>query len=373
MKISPSRSVLIVLLLFVLLFVQTGDLSAQSGNPPAFTPASIRFEDDVTSVLVEGNTAYVGTLTRFYILDMTHPITPRTIGSIDAPILEATIKNGHIYATSGSYLRIIDVREPMSPIILSKNRLPENTGHNTISLHDQYVFIGHDTGLAAIDVSDPYSPTLVGNLEYVVGGVNGIEIREVVTDMGQRRYAYLATQQNRVWEGMYGGGLRIVDVTDPTDMQQIYPCGNVRCTDWDMFDLAVEGNYIFTVRYADPEIDGLYIYDVSDPNELREVAFQRITAPAWHVAVQNNRAHVATGSALENFGSIQTFDVTDKANPRQVGLHGIEVNPINARLAASPACLFVPQGARGLKILCESTITPTPPSLVYMPMVQAAG
>lgn len=373
MKSLPGRFVLNALLLLVLSMMPALPLSAQSGNPPAFTPASIRFEDDVISVTVDGDNAYVGTYTKLYILDTTHPMNPRTTGSLDIPVLDAVIEDKMMYATSGSYLLVMDVTDSAFPQMLSMNRMPSGS-HKAIALFDTHVYIGHNTGLAAINVSDPYSPTLVGNLEYVVGGVNGIEIREVVTDMGQRRYAYLATQRNRVWEGFYGGGLRIVDVTDPADMQQIYPCRSAICpTDCDMLDLAGEGDYIFTIQAIDHENDRLYIHDISDPDAIQEVAFHEMSQPAWHVAVQNNQAHVATGSALENFGSIQTFDVTDKANPRQVGLHGIEVNPINARLAASPACLFVPQGARGLKILCESTITPTPPSLVYMPMVQAAG
>ncbi len=68
---------------------------------------------------------------------------------------------------------------------------------------------------------------------------------------------------------------------------------------------------------------------------------------------------------------MHTVDVKERGNIRQLGLRELEFKTASGlyRIVASDGCLCIPKGKKGLNILCETSITPTPPSLVYLPML----
>ncbi|MCO6452013.1 MAG: hypothetical protein J5I90_14615 [Caldilineales bacterium] len=378
MKTFAIRTLLFLLFLFASLFTASSQAAAQDGTLPHFTPASIWFDDEVRSVTVDGNIAYVGMDTRLTLLDVAQPTEPATLGSIDVSVKVSVASEPLIFATSGSRFRIIDVSNPYFPTLLSDTHFGDSVStHEGLAIYGNTVYLGHSRGLAAIDVSDPYSPTLVGNLLWTLGQVRSVEVMEDPSGDSNRILAYLGTMREIApGGGFLGGGARIVDVTDPTNMQEIYPCSNdepCRVTP-DTPDLAIEGNYAYSLDSSgENSINGLKIFDLSEGARLVEVGFHQIPDTAlYHIAVAQGKSYIAArkySSESEAEEELLTLDVTDKVTPRQTGLRGLENAAMHARMAVSGPCLYIAQGPKGLKILCDTSVTPTPRTTVWLPLM----
>lgn len=372
MKTRLFHFLLLPALLFVLVRAG-GPVAAQGGGPPAFTPASIRFDDLVYTVTVQGDRAYVGMDSGMAILDVKHPTAPRTMGQVQAPALGIAVNGDYAYAITSFEFEVVDVRNPYLPVKVAEKNFETVGSQYDVAVYGHYVYIGHSNGLAAIDVSDPYSPTLVGNLRWTLGEVRSVDVMKDPSGQSERIFAYLATNEAPApGGGLIGGGLRIVDVTDPTDMQEeVYSCStDQRCpNNFDVFDAAMRSQYAYVVNAGNysESWQGLYIYDVADLERVREMAFYHTDDPAWYVTTLTDHSFISVGRYDQN-GAMLTLDVADKATPRTRGRRALESSGLQARLTAANACVYVAEGAKGLTILCDTTITPTPPPLVWLPL-----
>ncbi len=363
MKTRLCHFLLLPALLFVLVRAG-GPVAAQGGGPPAFTPASIRFDDLVYTVTVQGDRAYVGMETGMAILDVKHPTVPRTMGQVQAPALGIAVNGDYAYAITSFEFEVVDVRNPYLPVKVAEKNFETVGSQYDVAVYGHYAYIGHSNGLAAIDVSDPYSPTLTSNLRNILGTVASVEVMKDPSGETERIYAYLGTGWDRGFVGDFGGGLRIVDVTDPSQMQEVFPCGiDSSCVQYAGGDVTVEGDYAYMACNTSDEEQGLHIYDIRKVDQLQELAYERTEGPAWGVTVGTNRAHLLVAQG-PNW--LHSLDVANKNAPRRTGR--MEVEDASGRPVVSGQCLYLPQGARGLTILCDTTITPTPPPLVWLPL-----
>jgi hypothetical protein len=304
------------------------------------------------------------------ILDVKHPTAPRTLGQVQAPALGITVNGDYAYAITSFEFEVVDVRNPYLPVKVAEQNFETVGSQYDIAVYGGYVFLGHSGGLAAIDVSNPYSPTLVGSLRHTLGTVGSVEVMKDPSGESERIYAYLGTGWDHGFDGDFGGGLRIADVTDPSRMQQVCPCGiNSPCVQYAGGDVTVEGDYAYMACNTSDEQQGLHIYYIRKVDQLQELAYERTEGPAWGVTVGMNRAHLLVAQG-PNW--LHSLDVANKNAPRRTGR--MEVEDASGRPVVSGQCLYLPQGARGLTILCDTTVTPTPPPLVWLPLwVTSAG
>lgn len=101
--------------------------------------------------------------------------------------------------------------------------------------------------------------------------------------------------------------MRIVAVSDPAHPVEVgfYNPGVL------IWDVAIAGNYAYTVTKGD---DRLRIIDISDPAHPVEVGFLALPHCAWSVVVKEGYAYVA------NYGwGLRIINVSDPANPVEVG------------------------------------------------------
>lgn len=365
------RTILILNLLLILL---GGGLSIidVKADPPGFTPASIRFEDEVLFVEIYDSYAYVALTDDIVILDISHPVNPIVRGSIEGSGLLA-VSDGFLYVLTLQTLNVFDLTAPVYP----KKVGEINTQHIMITdmvILETYAYITDWNGLIVVDVSDPTEPRVISEFSDQ-GFLRGIDVVEDLSGPTPKRFAYLTGEPDHV--NLTGGGFRIVDVTDPTTPQIVYPClphvPDCRGA-FGIQGVEVAEPYAYVV-YTDDAAQiggiegrrGLNIWDVSVSESPVLISALEMPTAAYHVAVHGNRAFVSSDEGLH------TIDVSNPTQLRQVGLQRLEVAGSRARVAAAGACVYAAEGARGLRILCETNITPTPPSLVYMPMVQAAG
>lgn len=105
-----------------------------------------------------------------------------------------------------------------------------------VAVQDTYAYVGFDTTFTVIDIRDPTTPTIVGQLD----------VGELVRDIAvHEQYAYLALTT----------GLLTVDITQPTAPQalDLYP-------QYLVTDLILRDEQLFSLSS-----NGLKIFDISAP------------------------------------------------------------------------------------------------------------
>jgi hypothetical protein len=190
----------------------------------------------------------------------------------------------------------------------------------------------HYSGLQVADISDPTSPTIVGNCESVNRTLN-LEIDE--------SYVYLADEPT---------GLVVMDVSDPMSPELI-SCvetpGSAR-------DVDLVGNLALIADYN----SGLQLIDVSDPYLPVIVGGKAVSSFCASVAVMDDYALVS-----DFWWGIQVVDITDPQTPSQIG--GLTGGALTAGLkdiAVAGSMVYVADSDDGLLALDLSD--PTSPELV---------
>ena len=200
-----------------------------------------------------------------------------------------------------------------------------------VEAYKDYVYAVYDPGNTGdryyiIDASDPANLTYVGDSGYPGGRVYGAHVHG--------DYLYVAV-----------GGAHAVDIMDlanpaaPSLVKRM-PTGALG------FDVAIEGEYGYIAGWRHA---GLQVFNnVTSASAALVSAVNDTAGDARSVSVAGNRAYIADYPL-----GVLVFDVTDKANPVQLGSYGSEVNYVKARGNYA----FVTSTAFGFRILDTSDPT----------------
>ncbi|MEZ4986487.1 MAG: choice-of-anchor B family protein [Saprospiraceae bacterium] len=170
---------------------------------------------------------------------------------------------------SGSAMRIYDLSTPDNPQFLGAyNQFGGLTaGH----VHDAfvqngiaYLNCGFD-GMAVVDFNDPLNPQTLGILtDYIFAGYNHSGWPSV-----DGQYYYLGDET-------HGFPLKVVDVSDPTDMEVVATIGSLNpdLQQTIPHNQLVACNYLYVSYYY----EGLMVYDISDPAAPQPVLYYDTSA-----------------------------------------------------------------------------------------------
>lgn len=78
-----------------------------------------------------------------------------------------TISNGHLYAISSIYLKVLDISAPEQPVFVKNTQVAG--GIETIFPYGNNLFIGASDGLHIVDASDPLNPKYVNRFTHATG------------------------------------------------------------------------------------------------------------------------------------------------------------------------------------------------------------
>ncbi|MFA4880335.1 MAG: hypothetical protein WC650_01755 [Candidatus Doudnabacteria bacterium] len=119
------------------------------------------------------------------------------------------------------------------------------------------------------------------------------------------------------------GGLYVVDISDPQNPRQVGYCDRdrtflhphltSRSIEERMFargGVQVKGNYAYMV---DDGFGGLRVIDISDPSKPREVGCSERHIQAREIYVRENYAYVT-------FNGLRVYDISNPVRPREVGI-----------------------------------------------------
>jgi len=215
---------------------------SQPSNPTLIGACSLPW-GSASAVALNGGYAYVGDQDGgLRIVRISSPSSPVETGHYDTVgyVIGVGWKDNYLYTTSlfaprETGVRIYQVSDPSRPIQVGTYAARPGF---TILIEGNRAYLGEDR-LTILDVSNPASPTLIGQTETLTNPVTSV----FVTD----RYAYLV---------IYGDGMCIVDISNPS-----HPIRRGCYHYPGMNDVVVDGNYAYLGGFG-----FLYVLDVSDPD-----------------------------------------------------------------------------------------------------------
>lgn len=241
-------------------------------------------------IYADGNLLYVMSVADgIYIYDLTDLNNIPKIGHFSIPsstLIWNSAKDGNLmFCAANNSCRIVDVSDPYNP-----NMIGVVAGGTTgVAAADNRLYQVSGGNLRIWNINNPASPQMMGQV-----AITGYPAR--ITLQGD--YAFIANSTYNV-----GGGVNIIDVTDPTNPVQVasYP-GYAE-------SVAVSNNMIYFSGGSYSAI--LDIAEITNP-----VLASEMSLPSWthKVCVEGNLAF--TGS-----NGFRVFDISDKAKPVQIGYH----------------------------------------------------
>ena len=253
---------------------------------------------DPRDVRVLGNYAYIADFlssTDFRVIDISNPLSPILKSSFNNPgnISDLDVINNFAYGTDGSNgLRVINVSNPLSPGLTSTFNTSGDA--QDVKISGQYAYVADGvSGLQIINIANPSSPIFVSNAGINIGIIGLVAAVDIVNN-----YAYTVSKSGST------GRLQIIDITNkssPTKLGEYSFPG----LDGTINHVSVVNNYAY-IAAGD---EGLKIIDVSNPSApfLKGSYSYTSGGEAFDVQVIGKYAFVAMG--------VHGLDVIDISNP----------------------------------------------------------
>jgi hypothetical protein len=166
-----------------------------------------------------------------------------------------------------------------------------------VAVHGSHAFVGTSTGLKIVDISDPAHPAELASLDNL-GNARGVAVDST---------GNLAVVAAR--DSVHGDSVYSVDVSDPSNPQ--VRDDEASCSG----RLAVSGHYAYVASYC----YGIYIYDISDPDNLQYVTNIYDNDTVYDVAVSGQYLYVARDGSSDNTAALDIYNVSNPASPSWVG------------------------------------------------------
>ncbi|MFY2561711.1 LVIVD repeat-containing protein [Corallococcus terminator] len=274
-------------------------------STPIGLPVDIYVAKEHAYVVSLGRTPQVGGLSVFDVKDRTNPTLVKTISIAgDGAWNGVWAKGDALYiASDSSGLVVFDISDPANPVFVRRAEGPAQV--HTVLVEGNRVYANSaGTGTYVYDITTPLEPTLLqlvtptpggfsggphdsfvyGDRLYISNADSGFSIMDITdldnvqhlgnyTPPGSFVYAHhnaVGTFAGRTiaFEGGEGAGahLRVLDVTDPTNIPLI---GTFRMrAPASIHNLLLRGNLLYIAWYQ----EGLRVIDVSNPTQPRQVA-----------------------------------------------------------------------------------------------------
>jgi len=230
---------------------------------------------------VIGNMAYLACGDYLYnqwnglqIIDISNPYNPNLPGNIGIPLnlgnaYDLKIVGNIAYLTSDFDLQIINVSNPIKPVMMSSTHL--DLGGDWIEIYEDRAYVRGWDSVRIIDISDPNYPNNIGHVDIPAGGVAAM--KEII---------YVIA----------GDELSIVEVSNPSDPGLIGSI-NIRGT---AVDIKVAENIAYIAYWVSDEWHGgLQLVDVSNPSSMKLLGMVDIPVDAVRIKVVEDIVYIAGG------------------------------------------------------------------------------
>jgi hypothetical protein len=275
----------------------TGTATSQlyvSGSVPTTVMGSVSVISSPRTIFTQGNYAYITDNGALQILDISNPVSPIIVSTTGVnPYAVAIYVQGnyaYILGTPASNtLQVLNISNPTYPVIVATVALVVTNGW-TIYVQGNYAYVGGDS-LAIFNISNPSNPIIVDNL--ITGGSN----RSIYV---QGNYAYVVNNGNN--------NLQIYNISNPTSPVSL---GSV-ATGGSPYSVYVQGNYAYVANYGSGTLQIINISNPSSPVSVYSLG--GISSPQ-SVYVQGRYAYIFGYSST----LITIIDISSPSSPVVVG------------------------------------------------------
>lgn len=249
------------------------------------------------------NHAYVSTSEGIDILDLNNPQYPQKVAQyidgctyqtmkISGSLLVGQVKKVGSY--QANYLRLLDISNPVKPLLLHEITLPEiGSGNLFFKIRDSLLYVPcREFGLHIYDITTPETPQQVFVQNYSL---------DCVTILLDSHQAYVNYKNNNTFQF----GVMVLDITNPISPQMQ---SQLDLTDMDTSNsISKYNNTLFVTTYGI-----LFSVDVSDPLNPSLLNQMNLNIdPDFGVAEDNLLV-------LGGMYGIQVLDITNPTSPQEI-------------------------------------------------------
>ncbi|WP_234733819.1 LVIVD repeat-containing protein [Tellurirhabdus bombi] len=186
-----------------------------------------------------------------------------------------TVAGNTLYTVGHSSLQAYDISQTSNPKAGSKISL--GFGVETIFPYQQNLFIGTQTGMYIFDITQPQSPQQLSFYDH---------FQSCDPVVAQGKYAYITLRSGTTCRNNNLNTLDVVDISNLTKPKLVksYPMKNPH-------GLGIDGNLLFVCEGD----HGLRILDVTDPTAIQEVQF--ITDIQTYDVIPSSKVLIVTGKS----------------------------------------------------------------------------
>ncbi len=302
---------------------------------------------NATDIIVDGAYAYIADgPAGVHVVDIRDPTNPEIKGTYDTPgnARKLVLQGNTLFVADGpGGVIVLDVVDPEHPTYVTQEYPFPLGDANDVDLFGGILVVGADLGLYTYEIAaigggitnfsryayqnaysgyKAYDVRVRGDIAYVVGGDDGLytlNIRNpdnpILLDQSvvspSRFYRKLEVRGNFAYVADYGsgGGLRIYDISDPTNIFQ---------TDSTILTYATDVTLSGDIAFVADGIWGVYLYDISDPYTIGSYinywddGFNNVTA-VW---VQGPHLYVVDHDAGVMDNCFYVYNVKDIYNEK---------------------------------------------------------
>jgi len=260
------------------------------------------FDGDGITVFVNGDYAYFGTgmTNDLFIADISNITFPIHKSSIDFTIGHGVfgmdISNNTLFVALGNngIICSINITDKENLVMLDTLLMPGGQCRDVV-VQNNYAFAAHAGGLKIIDISDSTNLQLVTSIG---SGYNSIDINE-----------------NYVFLGKSSGGIDVYNISDPQNPSPAFSIPNSGGSAW---DLKYHKNHLYLATNS----NGLFIYKIEDNSGIEMSNFPNTgNGQSFGVCVQDSLVLLSglqKGVAILHYDSTETVGINSIATVNQL-------------------------------------------------------
>ncbi|MCI0394570.1 MAG: PKD domain-containing protein [Chloroflexi bacterium] len=288
----------------------------------------------VNAVTRAGSYSYIGHGPRVVVLDTTtNPAEPQVIGyssPLDAVVSDLFQQGSILYALGGGNLTLLNVSNPASPMPVGFYDTP-GVGVNIVVsgtlayIAERQIWTGTTFeygGLRILDVSDPTNPVELGYFDSD-GSADAVAV------LGN--YAYLGKTSGTVEVVV----LNVSNPANPVEVNDLNTNGSVR-------GLALANNYLYVAQSS----QDLTVYSLANPAAPAFAGNYVVIGTPGDLTVDNDRAYVTAGTA-----GVRILNVADPANISEVAAYDVPGPEMAVRVSTGSGQVQVAYHNLGLRLI----------------------
>lgn len=234
----------------------------------------------------------------------TNQYTLEVVGQVGASVRSLQLEGGVLFAAGGSRLVAYDLTDPALPAEIGSLEGPYEIREIAVAGTTAYAIDAADR-LRVVDVAYPESMNEKSETELSLGAV-----RDAVVSAGT-----LFLAESWAAEGV-PSGLRAIDVQDPLSPTEV---DLYAFSDIDGRALAIDGTTVFLATSSPEGSGGLYIFDFSATSDIEMVSSHAADGAATGVALDGPRAYINVNPRPLGLAEMQVVDIGDALEPYGLG------------------------------------------------------